>query len=53
MLPAYFYWLLLLAITAYAMLGDREKALAAGFDGYMAKPMNLTALRMQVEQLLH
>jgi len=40
------------ALTAYAMLEDRERAFAAGFNGYLAKPVNLTALRLQIEQLL-
>ena len=33
-----------LAVTAYAMHGDHERFLAAGFDGYMAKPVNIVEL---------
>lgn len=29
-----------LAVTAYAMRGDKEKALDAGFDGHVTKPIN-------------
>jgi CheY-like chemotaxis protein len=40
------------AVTANAMFGDREKALAAGFDAYITKPIQAKLVRRQVEQLL-
>ena len=39
----------LVAVTAYAMAGDREKVLAAGFNGYIAKPINSEQFVQQVE----
>jgi two-component system, cell cycle response regulator DivK len=42
----------IVALTASAMHGDREKALAAGFSGYITKPIRLTYLRSEVERLL-
>jgi two-component system, cell cycle response regulator DivK len=39
------------AVTATAMLGDRERAIAAGFDSYIAKPIGLGEVREQVKLL--
>lgn len=41
-----------LAVTAYAMKDDRERVIAAGFDGYVAKPVNAAMLIHEMEQLL-
>ena len=41
-----------IALTAFAMHGDRDRALAAGFDAYLAKPVDPQRLRSQVEQFL-
>ena len=38
-----------LALTAQAMHGDRERFLSAGFDGYVAKPVDIVALVRTVE----
>jgi CheY-like chemotaxis protein len=41
-----------LALTASAMQGDRQKAFIAGFTGYISKPVPLKVLRAEVERLL-
>lgn len=38
----------IVGLTAYAMKGDAERAIAAGFDGYIAKPIDTRALGAQV-----
>jgi two-component system cell cycle response regulator DivK len=38
------------ALTAQAMHGDRERLLAAGFDGYLSKPINIDELLDTVRQ---
>ena len=42
-----------LAVTAYAMKGDEEKARAAGCDGYLSKPIDTRTLLSVVEGVLH
>ena len=43
----------LIAVTALAMVGDRDKLLAAGFDGYIPKPINPETFVPEVETYFH
>ncbi|HPW55188.1 MAG TPA: response regulator [Thermoanaerobaculaceae bacterium] len=41
-----------LALTAHAMRGDRERFIAGGCDGYIAKPINVTSFVDEVQAAL-
>lgn len=43
----------LIAVTALAMVGDRDKVLAAGFNGYIAKPIAPRTFVKEVETYLN
>ena len=44
--------IVVVALTAYAMKGDEQKALDAGCDGYVAKPIDTRLLAATVERYL-
>jgi two-component system cell cycle response regulator DivK len=42
----------IIAVTSYAMVGDRNKAFAAGAEGYIEKPINPQTFMDEVERFL-
>jgi two-component system cell cycle response regulator DivK len=42
----------IIALTAHAMAGDRDRALAAGMDDYDTKPLNFKRLLVKIEAFL-
>jgi CheY-like chemotaxis protein len=43
----------IIALTAFAMQGDEEKAQQAGCDGYITKPINTREFREKIEKYYH
>lgn len=41
---------IIIAQTAYGLIGDREKALEAGCDDYIAKPIKRTELHAMIQK---
>jgi CheY-like chemotaxis protein len=42
----------IVAVTSYAMAGDREKTMAAGCSGYIEKPINPETFTEQIREFL-
>ncbi len=42
----------IVAVTSYAMVGDREQAMGAGCDGYIEKPINPETFVSEIERFL-
>ena len=42
----------IIAVTSYAMAGDREKLLESGCDGYIEKPIDPLAVMIQIREVI-
>jgi CheY-like chemotaxis protein len=45
--------ILLIAVTGYGQASDRERALDAGFDAHLVKPVSIGAVTETLDKLLH
>ncbi len=41
-----------IAVTAQAMAGDKERCISAGLDGYITKPVNIDRLLQEIDSLI-
>ncbi len=41
----------IIALTAHALQGDRERLLAEGFDGYVSKPVDIELLSRELQRV--
>jgi CheY-like chemotaxis protein len=44
--------MIFIAITAHAMAGDRERMIAAGFNGYISKPVEVSTIMSTIRQIV-
>lgn len=44
--------ILIIALTSYAMKGDKERFLEAGFDGYISKPVDINDLMRAIDEII-
>jgi len=42
----------IIAVTSFAMKGDKERILEAGFDDYVSKPLKITNFREKIQKLI-
>jgi CheY-like chemotaxis protein len=43
----------IIALTAYALSGDKERFLESGMDAYLAKPITVEQLRTAIARIMH